>query len=376
MLIMLFGVIAITPDALLVRLMRDEMDGARDADMQIIFWKYLFATVWNALFAMYHEGGCKPMLRKIPPGRWHIAVGVLLQASIAVCLMLAFLSTLAARALLFFALSPLWAAGLSWMFMGDRVPLRTVVTLLLALASVLVIFLPSVVLRGLDGPPPPPPPDQVEPTHDNATAADDSNFSDDDEDDNDMRATVQGDLLAVAAGAALGALITLSRSAKVRAPNAAMLACVWLGSILCLHVAAVWQAAAGRQPMGSVTLRFIGLAIADSLCSSSVYIATVVAPRYASSADVGLINLLETILGPLWVFIGLGEAIDVWTIAGGAMLILVLAAHELCGLAAAAREAREARGERSSRRTAEGLEAAAVDVLDIGDEAWQCSNES
>jgi len=50
------------------------------------------------------------------------------------------------------------------------------------------------------------------------------------------------------------------------------------------------------------------LAAADAFCSFSVGIlAVILAPRYARSAEVALVLLLENIFGPLWVYVGLGE---------------------------------------------------------------------
>ena len=51
--------------------------------------------------------------------------------------------------------------------------------------------------------------------------------------------------------------------------------------------------------------------------------------------QVALILLMETVCGPLWVFLRFGDAPSVWTLAGGAVLICALAVHELLGLRAA-----------------------------------------
>ena len=64
------------------------------------------------------------------------------------------------------------------------------------------------------------------------------------------------------------------------------------------------------------------LALADGICICIVYVATVLAPRYASSAEVALLNPLEAVLGPLWVYLGVGEAPSRYTLLGGALLIV------------------------------------------------------
>ena len=121
-----------------------------------------------------------------------------------------------------------------------------------------------------------------------------------------------------------------------------MLLSVVLGSALVVLVSLAWQAAAGRASMGAVSGRFVGIAFADSILISIVYAATVIAPRYASSAEVGLVHPLEAILGPVWVYIGIGEAPSRWTIIGGALLIGSLVGHEIWGCQSEARSSKRA----------------------------------
>lgn len=94
--------------------------------------------------------------------------------------------------------------------------------------------------------------------------------------------------------------------------------------------------------MGAVSGRFVGIAFADSILISIVYAATVIAPRYASSAEVGLVHPLEAILGPVWVYVGIGEAPSRWTIIGGALLIGSLVGHEVWGCQSEARSSKRA----------------------------------
>ena len=121
-----------------------------------------------------------------------------------------------------------------------------------------------------------------------------------------------------------------------------MLLSVVLGSALVVLVSLAWQAAAGRASMGAVSARFVGIAFADSILISIVYAATVIAPRYASSAEVGLVHPLEAILGPVWVYVGIGEAPSRWTIIGGALLIGSLVGHEVWGCQSEARSSKRA----------------------------------
>jgi hypothetical protein len=47
--------------------------------------------------------------------------------------------------------------------------------------------------------------------------------------------------------------------------------------------------------------------------------------------QVALLNPLEAVLGPVWVYVGVGEMPSVWTIGGGSLLIASLLAHEAMG---------------------------------------------
>ena len=54
-----------------------------------------------------------------------------------------------------------------------------------------------------------------------------------------------------------------------------------------------------------------------------------VAPRYISSAVVSLLMLLEMVLGPFWVWLGVGERPTLLMICGATFVALVLGLHIL-----------------------------------------------
>lgn len=49
--------------------------------------------------------------------------------------------------------------------------------------------------------------------------------------------------------------------------------------------------------------------------------------RYTAAANIGLLMLLETILGPVWVWLGVGESATIQMIFGGIIVIFTLAAY-------------------------------------------------
>jgi drug/metabolite transporter (DMT)-like permease len=55
------------------------------------------------------------------------------------------------------------------------------------------------------------------------------------------------------------------------------------------------------------------------------FVVLTIAPRYANSAEVQLVYLLESILGPLWVWLVIRETPSLNTIIGGSMLLASVA---------------------------------------------------
>jgi hypothetical protein len=60
--------------------------------------------------------------------------------------------------------------------------------------------------------------------------------------------------------------------------------------------------------------------------------ALVIAPRSLTGAETALILLGETVFGPFWVWAAYGDTPDVWTLAGGALLLVTLVGHEVAAL--------------------------------------------
>lgn len=53
-------------------------------------------------------------------------------------------------------------------------------------------------------------------------------------------------------------------------------------------------------------------------------------PRYIPAAEVSLIMLLETVLGPFWVWLALHEQPPTQTLVGGGIVLVTLAVHAVC----------------------------------------------
>ena len=55
------------------------------------------------------------------------------------------------------------------------------------------------------------------------------------------------------------------------------------------------------------------------------FVLLTIAPRFANSAEVQLVYLLESILGPLWVWLVISETPSLNTLIGGSMLLISVA---------------------------------------------------
>ena len=112
-----------------------------------------------------------------------------------------------------------------------------------------------------------------------------------------------GDLfgLVTALGLAIGAVIVRSAKSKDLVPGAV----------------------AGKFCVAIFALFFIE---SFDLIEKDIILVTI-APRYISAAEVNLFFLLETILGPIWVWLIIKEQPSLETIQGGTIIILTIAIH-------------------------------------------------
>ena len=67
-------------------------------------------------------------------------------------------------------------------------------------------------------------------------------------------------------------------------------------------------------------------------CVAIPFVLITLAPRYITAAEVNLFFLLETVLGPFWVWLVIKEQPSVETIIGGVVIILTIAAHSFLAL--------------------------------------------
>uniref|UniRef100_A0A7S0ALK0 EamA domain-containing protein n=1 Tax=Pyrodinium bahamense TaxID=73915 RepID=A0A7S0ALK0_9DINO len=299
--IMMLGILAVTPDSVCVRFLTESGTGP----FCILTWKMFFASCLTGLYTLVACGGPRAVLASLYRACCHAAVAAPLAAMTDMGFTVALVFTSAANTLLFLSLNPLWAALLGFLVLGERMPPRTIAALLVAFCAVGLIFVPQII-QG------------AEAEHRGALST-------------------WGDFIAVGSGLTLACYITVLRHAGKQVPDANMTVVAVLGSALAAVVSA---AIAGREALpragglnaATPLWQFWCVMLADSLCVASLFVALVVSPALISGPEVGLIMLLEVILGPFWVLLAYGDVPPLWTLAGGGLLLLTLAGHEVTAL--------------------------------------------
>lgn len=300
----LAGVLAVSPDAMLLRSMRAVGSSLPD----VAAAKYFF--IW-----LFFAG----VTLRSPSARaaaWRWPAWFFAGAASQLCNQLGFtfalLLTDTAKALLLISLTPLWAALLGWLFLGDELPRRTIVALGCSVVSIALVFVPRALAPS----------------------------------GGEVHGTLLGDACAIFTGLAQAASISVNRAAALHTEPGEKPTLLATGlSSACAYVVALLIPcdASELARLGAVpdfwactpkvffSPTFLLYALADATCVAVTYVASTIAPRYITGSEVALVLLLEDVTGPLCVWARFGDVPSVWTVAGGALLLVTLAGHELAG---------------------------------------------
>lgn len=270
LLMVVLGVVLLSFDGLLIRL-------AHADGWTIVFWRgFLMFCVLGALCCL---GNRLETVRRSPCAS---VVSALLLGLISTLFVLAIMNTSVANVVVILSSAPLFSAMLSRLFLGETVPLRTLVAIAVCMLGMGLVFMGE----GAQG-------------------------------------RLEGNLYALAAAAAIGGNLTLLR----RHPSIDRVAVIAGGGLLSAAIALPMASplALGGQSYGVLALMgLVQMPLATVLING--------ATRYLPSTEVALFYLVETALGTLWVWWMLGETATTSTLLGGAVVIAVLVLHALRGL--------------------------------------------
>jgi drug/metabolite transporter (DMT)-like permease len=265
------GVLIISFDALLVRLAA--VDG-----WNVAFWRGAFMCLAMAPFGWrpQHTADQAELGPHVP---W--MAGAALAAS-STSLVLAFTLTRAANAVVILSASPLFAAVLSWLFLGEKCPLRTWAAILVCIGGV------TWVMYGSLG-----------------------------------SSNTIGDLLAVASAIFIGAYFTIFRSYPTLSRPRAITRGGLLMALIALPMA---------TPLALPWASYGWLVLSGLIQMPLALLLMTIGTRYLPAAEVSLFILLETVLAPIWVWMALGEVPPRTTLTGGGLIVLTLILHSAAGL--------------------------------------------
>jgi len=309
MMIAIAGIVSVTPDAVLVR-WASHLGAGR---LAIVFFKMLSAFSFTIAWVMISEGRTmatpKRLALRCRGGVRYMVGAMVVQALVSIHYPVALLLTYAANVVLLSSLQPVWSALLGWFFLHDPLPVRTLIALVGSVVAVLLMFAPRIV--------------SSQDQHGSSS--------------NDL-----GMVIAIGLGLGMSAYVLLARTASLKSPDVPLTLASALGALLGALIVAVFTAFTdGSLARGVSPMFFLVMAI-DGVCSGSIFIAFSIAPRYIPGVQIGLLSLLEVILGPIWVLIIYNERPPLFTLIGGTVLVLTVTGHEYAGLRAEAVHSRRA----------------------------------
>lgn len=276
LLITVIGVLVITPDSLLIRLI--------DADSwTVIFWRSSLSgfAILLGLLLYYRER----FLQKMLGIGWSGLAMTFIWAFGTICFVYSIQTTLVANTLFIISTSPIFAALIAWLVLREAVSRRTWLTIGFSLAGIAIIAWGSLSGGG--------------------------------------QGSLLGDFAAL--GTALAVAITFSIARHNRAIS--MIPAIGISSLIAGAVAFPFAAPLAVSVDKALPIILIGLVVAP--IGSSLM---VIGPRYLPAADVSLLLLLEAVLGPLWVWWMLSEYPGVYTLVGGVFVLLTLAISNVVAL--------------------------------------------
>ena len=261
------GVLIISPDGLLTRLILVD-------HWTLIFWRTLFLSfgMWLIVNLTYPN---RTWQKYKSMGRGD-AMMVLIYAMGTISFIVAITHTSVANTLIILSTTPLFAAFIGWIFLSEPIPVRTWCAILLVGIGIFVIS----------------------------------------SDSDNQASSLFGDLAAMSGAFFLATGFTVVRRFPAISIFPVISTSGLLTALIILPLA---------QPF-SVTQSDMGYLLIMGIYMLPVATALMyLGPKYIPAPEVGLMLLLESILGPIWVWLALGEQPGIRTFIGGAIILSTLA---------------------------------------------------
>tara|TARA_R110002110_G_scaffold284987_2_gene499310 strand:+ start:63709 stop:64593 length:885 start_codon:yes stop_codon:yes gene_type:complete len=268
------GVVILSPDGLITSLISADIRTA-------LFWRGLLLGIAMTLFLLVRYRGDLGRILGPLRRRADLIVAILFAAS-SVGWVTAITLTSVANTLFIVACAPLFAAIFARIFLGERVPRRTFLTIIIAIGAMGVIF-----AEGLG------------------------------------RGDLAGNLAAVATALVWAGMVVILSHAQIEDPAPAMALSGYIIASLALFVA---------PTVTIIALDMLWLGLLGFVVLPISFFMIMLGPRHLSAPEVSLIMLLEAVLGPIWAWWFITQTPTPLSLVGGAVILGALAIHFAIGL--------------------------------------------
>jgi drug/metabolite transporter (DMT)-like permease len=243
-------------------------------------WRSVFASLFLSLVLWVVRG--RGIVAQWRGGGRPVLVVAVCMALASTCFIFSLAHTSVANTLILMSTGPYAAGLLGWMLLGERVALRTWLTMGVALAGAVVMV-----------------------------------------SDSYGRGALVGDLLAIVMATSFAtATVLIRRHPEIQMAPAAALATA-LTALVALPLADPLRTA----PRDLALLAFFGVGQ-----FGAGFLLFMAGARLIPAAQSSLIGMLETVLGPVWVWLVLSERPGAASLAGGALILAALLANTLVDL--------------------------------------------
>ena len=267
------AVMFITPDSLFIRLSSIDTWG-------LVFYRGIipFFAVFFGMLLIYRLNFFKILMTSGIHGIIYVITFSITNITFVVSIQ----NTNVANTLVMIATAPMLSAILGSIFLKEPPDKKTLISIIITFLSVIYIFFDSLKL---------------------------GNF--------------YGDILGfiTAIGLAVGAVTIRSAKSKNLVPAAVV------GKLLVATFALLFV-----ENFTLVNQDIIIVPLMCILCVAIPFVLVTIAPRFIPAAEVNLFFLLETIIGPIWVWLIIKEQPSVETLFGGVVIIITIAIHSFLKL--------------------------------------------